>query len=890
MKMQQWLYALPLRLRTLFRRKQVDQDLKDELRDHLELQIEQNLARGMSPEDARLWAVRALGGVTQIEERCRDARGVNFIEEFFQDLLFGLRQLRRSPGFSALAILCLTLGIGANATVFSWVEGILFRPYPFVAHQERLVALTGTTHGEENTETSWPDLLDIQRDCTLIDSVIVSKITGSTLSVGDHAEVTTGSIVSANYFDAIGVRPIMGRGFEPGDDYGRNAHPIAVISYRLWKERFNGDPQIIGKTQRFGNVVFTIVGVTPEGFYGTFVGWAMNFWVPASMEEAFEAGGYKLDDRGARWAEGYVRLKPGVTRQQAQQEISAVASRLEADYPATNRGDGLKLWPLWQTPFNNAGTLRPTLEIMLAVAAFVFLIACANVANLLLVRSLARRQEMTVRFAIGAGRGRVLKQLLTEGLLLSALGAAGGMLVAYWCRHALALLLPARSGTAMYLPGEMDWRVLALSAGVCLTATLTVGLVPAFQTRNIDLASALRAESAGVVGARGAAWVRSSLVVLQVCLSFVLLVGAGLLIESLHKVRTTTPGFSTSRVLATAISLVAAGYDAPQAKSFQDQLMDRVRSLPGVESAAYARVTPLGYGTYSETPTAVDGYEPPPGEQPTVEYNQVSPAYFPTLGIPIISGREFTRADDENAPSVAIVNQTMAARYWRGQNSVGQRLRVKGKWAQVVGVAADSKYESMGESPKPFFYVPLRQDFVRGPALYIRTVQPPQTMVAALTREVRALDANLALYETITLQEQVDRSTSPQLVAVTLVAILGGLALLLASVGLYGLMSYAVSQSTRELGVRMALGAGAVNVFRMVVSRGLTLTAAGVLVGVATALALTRWLAGYLYNVSPRDPLAFASGFAVMMITAIAACLLPAWRATRTDPARALRD
>ena len=890
MKMQQWLYALPLRLRTLFRRKQVDQDLKDELRDHLELQIEQNLARGMSPEDARLWAVRALGGVTQIEERCRDARGVNSIEEFFQDLLFGLRQLRRSPGFSALAILCLTLGIGANATVFSWVEGILFRPYPFVAHQERLEALTGTTHGEENTETSWPDLLDIQRDCTLIDSVIVSKITGSTLSVGDHAEVTTGSIVSANYFDAIGVRPIMGRGFEPGDDYGRNAHPIAVISYRLWKERFNGDPQIIGKTQRFGNVVFTIVGVTPEGFYGTFVGWAMNFWVPASMEEAFEAGGYKLDDRGARWAEGYVRLKPGVTRQQAQQEISAVASRLEADYPATNRGHGLKLWPLWQTPFNNAGTLRPTLEIMLAVAAFVFLIACANVANLLLVRSLARRQEMTVRFAIGAGRGRVLKQLLTEGLLLSALGAAGGMLVAYWCRHALALLLPARSGTAMYLPGEMDWRVLALSAGVCLTATLTVGLVPAFQTRNIDLAGALRAESAGVVGARGAAWVRSSLVVLQVCLSFVLLVGAGLLIESLHKVRTTTPGFSTSRVLATAISLVAAGYDAPQAKSFQDQLMDRVRSLPGVESAAYARVTPLGYGTYSETPTAVDGYEPPPGEQPTVEYNQVSPAYFPTLGIPIISGREFTRADDENAPSVAIVNQTMAARYWRGQNSVGQRLRVKGKWAQVVGVAADSKYESMGESPKPFFYVPLRQDFVRGPALYIRTVQPPQTMVAALTREVRALDANLALYETITLQEQVDRSTSPQLVAVTLVAILGGLALLLASVGLYGLMSYAVSQSTRELGVRMALGAGAVNVFRMVVSRGLTLTAAGVLVGVATALALTRWLAGYLYNVSPRDPLAFASGFAVMMITAIAACLLPAWRATRTDPARALRD
>jgi predicted permease len=789
-----------------------------------------------------------------------------------------------------LAILCLTLGIGANATVFSWVEGLLFRPYPLVAHQDRLAAMTGTTHDDEDADTSWPDLLDMRRNCTLIDSVIVSKITHATLSVGDHADVTTGSIVSANYFDAIGVRPMMGRGFEAGEDSGRNAHPVAVISYRLWKKRFNGDLQILGKTQRFNNVVFTIVGVAPEGFYGTFVGWAMNFWVPASMEEAFEGGGYKLDDRGARWVEGYVRLKPGVTRQQVQQEISAVASRLEADYPATNRGRGLKLWPLWQTPFNNAGTLRPTLEIMVAVVALVFLIACANVTNLLLVRSLARRQEMTVRLAIGAGRGRLLKQLLTEGLLLSTFGAAGGMLVAYWCRHALALLLPARSGTAMYLPGEMDSRVLALSLGVCLIATLTVGLVPAFQARHIDLASALRAESAGVLGARGRAWVRSSLLVLQVCLSFVLLVGAGLLIESLHKVRTTSPGFSTSRVLDTAVSLVAAGYDAPRAKVFQDQLIDRVRPLPGVESAAYARVTPLGYGTYSETAVAVDGYVPSPGEQPTVEYNQVSPAYFQTLGIPIISGRAFTRADDENAPSVAIVNKTMAARYWRGQDPVGQRLQVKGKWVKVVGVAADSKYESMGESPKPFFYVPLRQDFVRGPSLYIRTVQSPQTIVAALTREVRALDTNLALYETITLQEQVDRSTSPQLAAVTLVGILGGLALLLASVGLYGLMSCSVSQSTRELGLRMALGADAFNVLRMVISRGLTLTVAGVLVGAATALALTRSLGGYLYNVSPRDPLAFGSGIAVMMITAIAACLLPAWRATRTNPARALRD
>src|SRR5712671_5122691 len=492
------------RLAALFRRRGLEADLDAELRAHLEMAAELNLRRGLSAEEARREAHREFGGIEQTKELYRDQRGLPMIETTLQDLRFGFRMLRRSPGFSILAILCLTLGIGANAAVFSWVEGILFRPYPAVAHQEQLLALTGTARGESGpTGISWPDLLDLQRSCTLFDSFIVTKIMGTTLSVGDRAEVTTGSIVSANYFDAIGVHPILGRGFESGEDVGRNAHPVTVISYQLWKGRFKGDPQIIGKTQRFNNVVHTIVGVTPEGFYGTFVGWAMQFWVPASMEETFESGGYKLEDRGARWIEAYVRLKPGVTRQQAQQEISAVAKRLEADYPDTNRGRGIKLWPLWQTPFNNANTLLPTLEIMLAVVVFVLLIACANVGNLLLVRAFARRHEMTVRLAIGAGRGRLLKQLFTEGLILSAFGAAGGLVVAHWCRHALVLLFPARGGVAMYLPGEIDWRVLALSAAICLIATLLLGLVPAMQTGKIDLAGALKADSAGVVGGGG---------------------------------------------------------------------------------------------------------------------------------------------------------------------------------------------------------------------------------------------------------------------------------------------------------------------------------------------------------------------------------------------------
>ncbi len=889
--MREFFRTLMQRMAALFRRRRLEDDLDEELRAHLEMAIELHLRKGMSAEDARRGALRSFGGVEQTKENYRDQRGLPMIETTLQDLRFGLRMLRRSPGFSLLAILCLTLGIGANAAVFSWVEGILFRPYPLVSHQEQLLALTGTTRGESGpTGISWPDLLDLQRSSTLIDSFIVNKIMGTTLSVGDRAERMTGSIVSANYFDAIGVHPILGRGFEPGEDVGRNAHPVTVISYQLWKGKYKGDPQIIGKTERLNGVIHTIVGVEPEGFYGTFVGWAMQFWVPASMEEIFEAGGYKLEDRGARWIEAYVRLKPGATQAQAQEEISAAAKRLEAEYPETNRGCGIHLWPLWQTPFNNAGTLLPTLEIMIAVVVFVLLIACANVGNLLLVRSITRRHEMTVRLAMGAGRGRLLKQLFTEGVILSAIGAGGGLLVAHWCRHALVLLFPARGGVAMHLPGEIDWRVLALSAGVCVIATLLLGLVPAMQTGKIDLAGALKADSAGVVGGGGKAWVRSGLVVVQVSLSFVLLVGAGLLLQSLQRIRNTSPGFSTRGVMVTAVDLVSAGYDVQRAQNFQDELLDRVKALPGVESVAFARMTPLSYGSFSSTPIAVEGYQPTPEEQPTVQYNEVGPDYFRTMGIPLVSGREFTRADDGKAALVAVVNETMAAHYWRDRSPIGERVQVKGRWMQVVGVAKDSKYQSVREAPNPFFYVSRRQNFSRGGGLHIRTPMSPETMATVLGREVHALDPDLALYEVITLQEQVDRSTSPQQVAVTLVGVLGGLALLLAAIGLYGVMSYTVSQSTRELGLRMALGAGASNLLRLVMKRGLALTAGGVALGAAVALGLTRLLGNLLYNVSPRDPLAFGSAFLVMTIAALAACFLPAWRATRTDPVQALRE
>ena len=857
-----------------------------EIDEELAAHIDEAVAAGRERPDAG----RALGSSLRHREESRDIRVLVWLADLLQDLRFGCRMLLRSPGFSLLAILCLTLGIGANAAVFSWIEGILLRPYPLVVDQDRLFAVTGTNRGAPgNTDVSWPDWLDLQRGTTLIDAFIAEKITGTTLSIGDRAERASGSMVSANYFDAIGVHPILGRGFEPGEDAGRNAHPVTVISYQMWQDRFHGDPEVVGKTQALNGLPHTIVGVMPEGFFGTFVGYAFTFWVPASMQAQFDAGVYKLEDRGARWIEGYVRLKPGVTIEQAQAELSAAAARLETEYPETDRGRGIRLFPLWQTPFNNAGALLPTLGIALVVVLSVLLIACANVGNLLLVRAFARHQEMTIRLSVGAGRGRLVKQLLTEGLILSAIAAAGGLLVATWLRNALARLTPPRGGVLLRLPGELDWRVLASSAAVCVVATLLFGLVPAVLTSNIDLAGALRSGSGGVIGAHRRGWVRSALVLIQVSLSFVLLVGAGLLIQSMQAVRNASPGFSADGVLTSSVDLFTAGYDLPRARVFQDELTDRLLAVGGVQAAAFSRQTPFSYRSYSSAPLAVDGYDPPPDQQPSAEYNEIGPGFLSTIGLPLVSGREFTRADDERAPLVAIVDDTMAAQFWRGADPVGRRVRVRGRWMQVVGVARAAKYHNLLETPKPFFYVPLRQNASAIAALQIRTAQLPAALAPVLVREIRALDANVSPGELITMREQVDRTTSSQRIAVTILVVFGGLALVLAAVGLYGVMAATVSQSTRELALRRALGAGASDLLRLVIAQGLFLTSIGVAGGAVAAFELTRLLGYLLYQVSPRDPRAFASAFIIVAIASLAACVVPAWRATQTDPIQALR-
>ena len=861
----------------------VMREIDEELQSH----IEEAIAKGRDPTEAR----NAFGSPLRHREASRDMKLILWLVEMLQDLRFGVRMLRRSPGFSALAVLCLTLGIGANTAVFSWIEGILLRPYPLVVDPERLLVLSGTAPGaSKGTEVSWPDFADFQRNCTLIEAFIAEKIVGTTFSVGgDRADRAPGSVVSANYFDAMGIRPVLGRGFEPSEDSGRNAHPVVVISHQLWQDRFRGDPNIIGRTQVLNGVTHTIVGVAPQGFYGTFVGYPFQFWVPASMQETFDPGGYKLDDRGARWIEGFVRLRPGVTRQQAQAEISAVAQRLEVEYSATNRGRGIGLLPLRQSPFNAMEVLSPTLGIALAVVSAVLLIACANVGNLLLLKSLGRRREMTIRLAVGAGRGRLVRQLLTEGLVLSMIAAVSGLVVAYWCRNALMLLFPPRGGTVLRLPAELDWRVLAMSMGTCVISTVVFGLAPAILTSKIALADALRSASAGVVGERGKAWVRSGLVLVQVSLSFVLLVGAGLVVQSLDQMRTTSPGFLTDGVLTTGIDLIAAGYDPPRVKTFQDELLARLGTHNAVQSAAFVRIVPFSYRGYSSAPVAVDGHEDPPGEPPTIDFDEVGPGYLTTMGIPLLSGREFTRADDENAALVAVVNEPMAERYWRGQDPIGRRLQVKGRSILVVGVAKASKYRNVLEPPAPFFYLPLRQSTI-GQGLVIRTPLHPSAMTTALAREVHALDANLAPAEVITMREQMNRTTSSQTMAVTLLLSFSAVALFLAAIGLYGVMSCAVSQSTCEFGLRLALGARGSDLLRLVISHGLALTAGGVVLGAAAALQLTRLLGDLLYNVSARDPLTFGAAGAVMMIASLLACVLPAWRATRTDPLIAMRS
>jgi predicted permease len=521
----------------------------------------------------------------------------------------------------------------------------------------------------------------------------------------------------------------------------------------------------------------------------------------------------------------------------------------------------------------------------------ILLIVCANVSNLLILRALERRHEMTLRLSLGASRGRLIRQVLTEGLLLSAIAAGAGLLLARWCRNLLVLLLPSSGSTKMNLPGSIDLRVFALSLGICLTATLLFGLAPALQTRRLELASTLKEESAIVVGARRG-HLRLALVLVQVALSFVLLAGTGLLVRSLRAIQNIDPGYDVTHVRAAGFDLGIAGYDVPRAKAFQDALLDRVTPLNELSGAAWARELPLSYRGYSSAPVAVDGMNLPENQLPVVEYNEVGPAYFATMRIPLHAGREFTLQDNEKAPLVAIVNDTMAVKFWPGADPIGRRLQVSGKWMQVVGMAATSKYRWLTEVPKPFFFVPIRQNFAMGAYLLVRTspIASAADMTQLLAREVHGLDSQLTPYRFVPLQELATRSTGPQRAAVSMITLFGGIAIVLAAIGLFSIISYGVTQKRREFGVRVALGAAPGELLALVLREGLAIAMAGMLLGGAAALGFTRLLGYLLYRVGPHDPLAFTSAFVLIAAASLAASFIPAWRAAKMDPVAALRS
>lgn len=874
----------------LKRRIPSDDEIARELGDHLDLDARDLAASGMEPRHAVLEARRRFGNVTQIQEELRASWADRWLERTAQDLRFGLRTLRRTPVFTAIAIGCLGLGIGANAAVLSWTDGIVHHPFPGVRDQDRLVAVAGTVKGEQGyDEMSYPDFMDLARGTTSFSTFFVSKITGTTLTGGDRAERLVGQLVTANYFDAIGVRPMLGRGFLPGEDVGAGAHPVTVISYRLWRDRFGGSPRIIDSTLSFNGVPHTVVGVTPPQFLGTFVGYAMQFWVPASQQAVFDPSGYRLDDRSARWVEGFARLRPGVSIRAGQTQINAAARRLESEFANDDRGRGVRILPLDQNPFDNAKDLEPMLRIASIVAALILLIVCANIANLLLVRASARRPELTVRRALGAGPGRIVRQLFTEGLILAVAGTAMGIGLAYSARNALALFFPPRGGVNLVFASNFNWQVIVTSVAIGLTSTLVFALAPALQSARLDLASAMRGAAPGAISGGTRNHLRNSLVLVQVSLSVVLLVAAGLVVRSFRQLLIEDPGFTTTNVTTTTINLFAAGYDTARAHFFEDNLLRNVAGIGGA-APALSRSLPFSTRPYDNGPILVDGYQLSRDERPTADYNAVTPGYFATLGIPLVAGRDFGSADLDTSARVAIVTRALAQRYWPSSSPIGKRLQLNGTWMQVIGVAGDIRYRSLTQTAGMLLYVPITQRRPTAFALFVRTPSANANGVrAAVVRAIHAIDPNVSPYEFLTMREEVNRSTSAQQIMVTLLMLFGGVALALAALGLYGVLAYMVSQSTRELGVRMALGATPSQLIRLVISSGLRLAVIGIGFGVAVALGTTPLLGTLLFRTGARDPIVFFGVVGIMILASVTACWFPGWRASRLDPVRALR-
>ena len=809
-----------------------------------------------------------------------------------RDLRYGFRVSLSKPGFTIVAVLTLAIGIAANTTVFSWIDSVLVRPLPGVSDGGELAAFESVAPNGDFFLTSCPDFRDYRDHLTLLDGLAMAQPRPLRIGDDDQGERVWGELVSGNYFAVMGVLPVAGRVFSPAE-YGdaQGGYPVAVIGAGLWKRKFNSDPGVIGSVVRVNRQPLTVIGVVAPEFRGSLPGLAFEIWIPAMMAPQLKAmPDWMLKDRQTRSFVGIARLRRGVSMERARAEVASMAREIARAEPRTNRGMSATLLPMWKGHFGAQADLLEPLRILMAVCVLVLLIVCANVGNLLLARSTARQKEFSLRLALGGGLGRLFRQLLTETLMLALAGAIVGAPLAAWMSDWLGQLLPP-SPFPMVLHVDMNFDILAFTLMLCLLACLAAGVAPALAGCRANLSQVLNGCSNRGTPGTASGRLRALLVAAEVALALVALIGAGLFAKSFEIARRIRPGFDPGHVLVSNLYLASAGYSLPERKLFCRRLRERMESQPGVTAATYADMVPLGFDSGPWEPLQIEGYVPGPSESMNIYRDVVAPGYFNLLHIPLLEGRDFTEQDDEGAARVMIVNQTFAKRFLGGHNPIGHQVHGWGKWFTVVGVARDSKYQTPNEPARPYFYVPFRQVYREDLAIafLVRTAGDPKQALLALRREARQLDPNAGVFDIMPMTEFISASLFPQKVAAALLSVLGAIALILAAAGLYSVMAYSVTQRTREIGIRMALGARPGDVVRLVMRQSLAATLAGLAAGFVVALAVTRLASSLLVNISATDPAVFTAATLFLALVAAVAGYLPARRATRIDPNAALR-
>ena len=800
------------------------------------------------------------------------------------DLTFAWRMFVRRPWFTAVAVLILGLGIGANATIFSWVETIVLEPLSGVPAQERLVVVRGVSGGRDNLAMSYPNFIDLRSaKVDGLEDVTAFRLVAMNVRTTGEPVRAFGELVTPNFFDVLGVRATLGRTFRDEETAGAS-DAIVVVSHAFWTRTLDADPLAIGRVITVNGQALTVIGVAPPEFRGSVVGLALDLFVPMSLQKHFIAGD-RLVQRGNSWLQVYGRLQSGASYSRAQAGIAVAGRRLATAYPDVNADRQLRAGHI--TEDGASGLLMPVMTTLMGVVGLVLLIACANLAGLLLTRAAGRQREVAVRFAVGASRARVIRQLLIENLLVAVAGGIAGIVIAQWTSGMLKLFIPPTPYPVNFNV-SLSPRVMAFAALVTAATALLSGLLPALRGSRTDVTIALKASApASVGGGRGR--LRQALAVAQVALSLLLLVCAALFVRSLARAQSMDSGYSARQGFVAAIDLLAGGYDQARGTVFYQQVLSRVASLPGVERASLVQTLPLDIGSGSDMNVAVDGYVPSENEPMTVYYNRVGPDYFDALGVDIVEGRAVNARDVTGQPQVAVINETMARRYFQGRSAIGGILRFGSGPVTVVGVARDGKYSRLTEAPRSYLYLPILQSYRPDSLLLVRTSGDPATVIGAVQRELRALDPNLPLFDIRTLAEHRQLSMFIPKMASTMLGLFGILALVLSVVGLYGVIAYSVTQRTREIGVRVALGAGRHEVAWLVMRQGLTLAALGLGVGLVLAFAAGKLLAKQLVGVSPGDPLSFLGTAALLLSVAILATAIPARRAATLDPLIALR-